>query len=226
MPDEVARKSHEWDGNLLSDGLSPEALTKRNQVADAAKGGNWGVLLGLLNERPSLVNSVRPDSRSWFTPLHQAAYNNAPPEVVRQLIALGAFRTLKSSSGERPVDIARGKGSRECADLLEPAIRQPVNADRLAFMQELFHGLIRAVMLGYKISSPLRLPTLLVLTEFDDDALWFPIPGMYGGFHLWLERKESEAELIAESWCRVSGGSGLRHRITPFEVILLEEGFV
>jgi len=224
--EEVERRSHVWDGNLLSSGLNPDALGERNQLASAAKAGDWGVLLEMLNERRHLVNSVRPDSRSGFTPIHQAAYNNAPQEVHRRLIALGAFRTLKSSSGQRPVDIARSKGFHDCVGVLEPEIPQPVDARRLAAMQELFHGLVRAVSQGYKIGERLRLPELSVLTEFNDDALWFPIPGMYGGFNLWLEKRESEAVVIAESWCRVAGGSGMRHCIAPFEVILLEEGFV
>jgi len=224
--EEAERRSHDWDGNLSSHGLDPDSVRERNRLASAAKAGDWDVLLVLLKEHPLLVNSVRPDSRSWFTPLHQAAYNNAPKEVVRQLIALGAYRTLKSLTGQRPVDIAKRKGFRDCAGMLEPETQYSVDADRLAFIQELFHGLVRATMLSYKIGERLRLPQLSVLTEFNDDGLWFPIPAMYGGFNLWFEKQESQTVLIAESWSRVVGGSGMRHRITPFEVILLEEGFV
>jgi hypothetical protein len=226
IKDEVERPSHEWNGNLSSRDLNPEYLVMRNQSANAAKTADWDVLLGLLNKLPSLANSARPDGRSWFTPLHQAAFNNAPPEVILQLIDLGAFRTLKSFSGKRPVDIAKEKGFHDCAGLLEPEIRHPVDPLRLAIMQELLHGLVRAVSLCYPVDKDLRLPELSILTEFTDDALWFPIPGMYGGFNLWLEEREDEPVVITESWCRVVEGSGRRHRIGPFEVVLLEEGFV
>jgi hypothetical protein len=48
---------------------------------------------------------------------------------------------------------------------------------------------------------------------------------MCGGFSYRIEL-ERELCLIAESWCRVAGGSGQRHAITTNEVRLLEEGFV
>lgn len=223
---ERARPSIEWYGNPPLEDLSVESLAERGQIATAAKGGNWTELFDALTTNPSLVNSSRPGGHSWFTPLHQAAYHNAPEKVVLELIGIGAFRTLKSSSGERPVDIARRKGFDDCAKLLEPAIRHPVDPLQLAEIQELFHGLVRAVSLNYRIAIRSRLPELSVLTEFDDKALWFPIPGMYGGFNIWLEEEQHQAVLIAESWCRVVEGSGMRHRITPKQVILLEEGFV
>ena len=56
--------------------------------------------------------------------------------------------------------------------------------------------------------------------------MWFTVPGMYGGFSYWLETDGVEPRLIAESWCRVVGGSGQRHEVTPSGSQLLEEGFV
>jgi len=53
-----------------------------------------------------MVNSTRPGGKSLYAPLHQAAYGDAPPEVVRRLIDLSAWRTLQNSHGERPLDIA------------------------------------------------------------------------------------------------------------------------
>ncbi len=44
--------------------------------------------------------------------------------------------------------------------------------------------------------------------------MWFPVPGMYGGFSYRLESAGVEAKLVSESWCRVVGGSGQRHEIT------------
>jgi len=223
---ERKQPSCEWYGNPPVEELGAESLAERNQAATAARAGEWTALLGVLRNNSSLVNAFRPGGGSWFTPLHQAAYHNAPQEIVRDLIDLGAFRTLKSSSGERPVDIARRKGFDDCADLLEPEVRRLVDPLQLASIQELFHGLVRAVSLKYRIAMLLRLPELSVLTEFDDLKLWFPIPGMYGGFNIWLEPGNGQSALVAESWCRVVDGSGMRHRITPTQVVLLEEGFV
>jgi len=65
------------------------------------------------------------------------------------------------------------------------------------------------------------------LTEFSENAsLWFKIIGIYGGFNLHLQREESGEVLIAESWSRIVSGSGMRHRVAPFEVVLLKKGFV
>lgn len=222
----VECRTHEWDGNLLSSGLNPDSLRERNQLANAVQNGDWDGLLGLLNEHKSLVNSVRPDGRTWFTPLHQAAYMNAPQEVVRRLIALGAFRTLRNKAGKRPVDIARQRRFAECTELLEPELLHPVDPKRLGYIQEMFYGLVRTVLMGYNIKERLRFPELCVLTEFDADELWFPVPGMYGGFNLRLIKEDRESVLISEHWCRAAGGSGMRHRITPYEVVLLERGFV
>ena len=81
-------------------------------------------------------------------------------------------------------------------------------------------------MVAYMVPHEAWLPQLSVLTEVDSLAVWFPIPGMYGGFHFWIEDAPDGAALIAESWCRVNTGSEMRHRITPFEVILVDEGFI
>ncbi len=56
--------------------------------------------------------------------------------------------------------------------------------------------------------------------------MWFPVPGMYGGFSYCLELTGADAKLVAESWCRVVGGSGQRHEITTYGSRLVEEGFV
>ncbi len=74
--------------------------------------------------------------------------------------------------------------------------------------------------------NDLRLPELEPLLELDRPQMWFTVPGMYGGFCYRLESPGVEAKLIAESWCRVVGGSGQRHEITSEGSRLVEEGFV
>lgn len=49
--------------------------------------------------------------------------------------------------------------------------------------------------------------------------MWCAIPGMYGGFSLVWE----DGAVTAQSWCRVAGGSGQHHRITPDEVRLVAD---
>ncbi|XWK91772.1 MAG: ankyrin repeat domain-containing protein (plasmid) [Phormidium sp.] len=78
----------------------------RHALADAAKQYNWKKTQFILDERPDLINVTRPDGRSLYTPLHQAAHGNAPMEVVQQMVEMGAWRTLRNTDDERAVDIA------------------------------------------------------------------------------------------------------------------------
>lgn len=226
MTEPVERTTRQWNGALTIAGMNGKLVSEWERVSGAVKEGNMSVVMSLLHENPDLVNAVYRKGRSWFTLLHWAAAIDAPKEFVGDLIDLGAFRTVRDSSGQRPADVAARRGLVILYDILEPKVIEHGEEERLALIQELFHGLVRAAMVAYKVRKPLRLPQLSVLTELPSSALWFPIPGMAGGFHFWLEHNTNGSALIAESWCRICGGSGMRHRITPFEILLQEEGFV
>jgi hypothetical protein len=74
---------------------------------------------------------------------------------------------------------------------------------------------------NYGGERPLWLPQVKPLLELHAGrGLWCPVPGMYGGFALTWD----DGAVLADSWCRVVGGSGQRHRITPDGVELLEDG--
>lgn len=92
----------------------------RHQLADAAKTYNWQKVLELLNAHPDLVNSTRPGGESLYTPLHQAARGNAPPEVIQKMLDLGASLTVTNIEDERPVDIAKRKGYQHLVQPLNP----------------------------------------------------------------------------------------------------------
>lgn len=95
-------------------------------------------------------------------------------------------------------------------------------------IQELFRGVIRARCQEGGIPAPRRLPRLdkLALAETEEDSQWYPVPGMYGGFKYRLERRGNHLQLVAESWCRVVDGSGMRHVVTATQAVLVDEGFV
>jgi hypothetical protein len=185
---------------------------------------DWAALVKQIEERPMLVNTIYRRGRSTFHLLHEVVRHDVPRSVVHDLVKLGAFKTVKDSSGRRPVDIARKSGFDDLVIPLKTEALHPGDRKNLAYIQELFHGLIRAFMLAYKAPTDLRLPPLSILTEGWNTKVWFPIPGMYGGFHFWLDSDDNGTFLIADSWCRVCGGSEMRHRITPFEAVLIEEG--
>lgn len=216
----------EWDGITKSEVLQDDEVAVRHQLADAAKQYNWKKTLEILNERPDLSNVTRPDGRSLYTPLHQAAHGNAPVEVVQKMVTMGAWRTLQNADGERPIDIARKKKHQHLVELLEPVYKTHVPHKILQKIQQHFHEIILDRTGDLVRKSALRLPELEPLLEIAQPRMWFPVPGMYGGFSYWLDGEGKDVKLISESWCRVVGGSGQRHEITSKEGKLVEEGFV
>ncbi len=98
--------------------------------------------------------------------------------------------------------------------------------DTLMKIQQHFHEVIRQIAGDLIEQHQLSLPELMSLFEMKEPKAWFPIPGMYGGFSYWFEGTGKTAKLIAESWCRVVEGSGLRHEITEDGSKVVAQGFV
>lgn len=216
----------EWDGITKSEVLRDDEVVVRHKLADAAKEYNWKKVLEILNKRSDLSNVTRPDGRSLYAPLHQAAHGNAPVEVVQQMVAIGAWRTLKNANGEKPVDIAGKKQHHHLVQLLEPVYKGYIPHETLQKIQNHFYSIILGRTGNLVEKFGLRLSELETLLEIDQPRMWFPVPGMYGGFSYWLDGEGKNAKLICESWCRVVGGSGQRHEITSKEGKLVDEGFV
>jgi hypothetical protein len=215
-----------WDGVTQSGVFEKETEIARNALADAAKSQQWSSVLTVLRERPDWVNASRPGGSTLFAPLHQAAYGGAPVDVVEALVQLGAFRTLQNARGERPVDVAVRRGHHHLVQALAPIFVRQVPTGILLKLQTLFHSVIRG-----RIDEPfpdhgLRLPELEPLLELRIPKMWFPVPGMYGGFSYQLVGVGVDPTLISESWSRVAGGSGQRHEITTTRSTLVAEGFV
>ena len=215
-----------WDGMTQPETINESSLQSRIELADAAKAGDWTKVLTVLESDSSLINVCRPGGKSLFAPIHQAAYCGAPESVVQRLIDAGAWRTLQNSRGERAVDVAQRRGHAHLFQLLEPVIKHRVPMGVLLKVQSNFHEVIRGRAAELVQQHQLRLPELEPLLELDTAEMWFPVPGMYGGFSYHLETFGVEATLVAESWCRVVGGSGQRHLITSRGSQLVAEGFV
>lgn len=217
----------EWDGITQRTSNGDWLLAERDRLADAARAARWSEVVDVLRERPMLVNSARLGGTSGFTPLHQAAYAGAPTRVVKELLHLGAWRTLRNAKGERAVDVARRKGQRALLGLLEPVIASALVEEKLRRLETQFHAVIRERVAREIVEHRLRLPELEPMTEFGiGQRFWFPVPGMYGGFVYWLDGAGEVPTLTAESWCRVVDGSGQRHRVTGTGYELVAEGFV
>ena len=215
-----------WDGVRKAETVKDDRVGIRHAVADAARDYEWPRLLALLKKYPELIDSTRVDAPSLYAPLHQAAHGGAPIDVAERLIALGAWRSLRTARGERPVDIAARKGHAHLLDVLDPVYVHEVPLDVLERIQVHFHEVIRGRVERLVRENDLRLPELEPLLELPRPHLWFAVPGMYGGFSFALEAAGVSSHLISESWCRVCGGSGQRHLISAAGSTLVDEGFV
>jgi hypothetical protein len=190
------------------------------------KSYDWPRVLALLGEHQDLVNATRLGGSSLYASLHQAAHGGASIEVVQRLVELGAWRTLQNARGERPLDVAEKRAHFGLLSVLAPDLKRHVPLGVLLKMQFYFHAVIRERLAEHIIGYEPRLPALESLLEFDEIHVWFPVPGMHGGFSYRLESDGVEAKLVAESWCRVVEGSGQRHEITSAGSKLVDEGFV
>lgn len=203
-----------WDGATRSTHLSADGLQIRKRIADAAKMYDWHTVFDILHGRGDLVNSCRPDGRSRYAPLHQAAHGGAPVGVVKQLIAAGAWRGLREAKGERPLDIAKRRGHGHLLGVLEPPEKISLPPHVLEMLQDRFHEVIRSRAGTIVRKHRLRLPELEVLRELARPQLWFPVPFMRGGFWFNLEPNGREPKLISLSWSHDDEGSERRHEIT------------
>ena len=121
------------------------------------------------------VNASRPGGRARYAPLHQAAHGGAPVSVVRHLLQMGAWRTLRTRRGERAVDIA---GRRRHLPLI-PLLLVVYNRSRIARdvrdrVQGHFRALIRTYPAGRK--PFLRLPELELLLALGRESVYCASP--------------------------------------------------
>ncbi|WP_223125416.1 ankyrin repeat domain-containing protein [Streptomyces sp. TRM68367] len=223
---DAEKKVAQWDGVTRRTSLKPEYAKKRDQLADAARDGDWATVFRILDDswNTEWINSARLEGRSGYAPLHQAAWHGVPAEVVERLLGYGAWRSLRATDGTRPVDIAEQRGHHQLTALLRPEFPHPLPDDVRTGLQQHLHRLIRH-RAGLEGGSDLatdqgmRLPEVEVLTELANPVCWFPVPGMYGGFKIELRGRE----LIVDSWIRVVGGSERTDRVTP-DGVHLQEG--
>jgi hypothetical protein len=94
-----------------------------------------------------------------------------------------------------------------------------VFVDELKKIEELFHELIRKK--NRTLNPQWEFPSLSkhVATKEKGEAVWYPVPGMYGGFSTTLHKDDSaevgsQWKLTCQSFCRVVEGSEQAHEIT------------
>jgi hypothetical protein len=211
-------KGARWDGVTLRSGYVAEIVLVRDQLADDAKAGRWPDMLELLAEQHWWVNSSRLGGNSGYAPLHQVAWHGAKSFVVERLLALGAWRTLRTHKGLRAVDIAERRGHQHLMEILRPVPVHPVSEEVLNGLEQQLHLLISGRVPGLVTEHRLRLPQRGPITELDPAQMHFPVPKMHGSFNIELRGEE----LTVHSFNRVRGGWAQTHLITANSIKLLE----
>lgn len=219
--------SLEWCGMIRADSFSENARISRMEFEQVLKSNRWDDISSVLEQKSELINATFLDSSLWYSPLHLLVEQNAPVEIIEKAISLGAWRTLQTINKEKALDIALRKGRHELVGLLHPLYYHNIQLESLSKIQKHFHEVIVGRINMLPNWTSLRLPELEVLLEIKEPSMWFPVPGMYGGFSYRLAyNKDKTLRLISESWIRVVGGSGQQHEITPNGSELVDEGFV
>ena len=215
-----------WDCITDRSDLHHEVVAIRDRLADAAREGRWADVFAIVDAQTDAqrrdvvtVNSTRVGGRGW-SPLHQAAHHGAGEDVVGEMLRRGAWRSLRSSDGEMPADVAARRGH----DRLDERLHVHLGDEgRLADLETYRAALI--TVRTRQLGKVWRMPQLGPLVEAPAANAWCPIPGMYGGFsYRWLDDGERRT-LDVSGWSRVVGGSGQRHHISGDGVVLVEEGF-
>lgn len=226
-----------WNASQARHIYNPKFVKTADHIADAARTGDWLRVFELSEFREDWANSWRIGGKSWFTPLHQAAWRGAPVGIVRRLLDGGSWRALPTRDGKLARDIAYERGHAKLARELDPPKASMDRAEELAAVDRHLEQVIRSRLSEEMLGDlDLRFPVTRVMTEFatpyPNSALTpdgspschlsVPIPGMYGGFYVTL----LEEGIGVDSWSRVAGGSGQRHFITRDGAELIAEGFV
>jgi len=189
----------------------------------------WSQTIEFLEQHPDFVNNTRllskpteegPDDEKpkLFTCLHQAAHGRASANVIKKLLDFGALRSLKNHKGQTAYDIAKANilTDDNALKLLQVPNIITDNKERIDKMEKALH---EKVIMGEERNTKgliekngQVMPQISVLWELEtEDSMWYPVPGMYGGFNISIDKKEWIMQV--DSWCRVCGGSEMRHII-------------
>jgi hypothetical protein len=214
-----------WDGATTGKSFNEWFRKRREYLRNACFAGDWVTVTASVVDENGSANAVCVGDRDWRTLLHVFVETGAPAKYVYRLIELGALRSIRDRRALRPVDLLGTAADEELEVALEPSFKHSVPAEALEQLQVQLHRLIHERADSLIEEHQLRLPQLSALLEIEEPTMWCPIPGMYGGFRVTLMRGGDDPLLETSSVCRVAGGSGQRHEITPEGYLLVEAGY-
>lgn len=214
-----------WDGATTGHSFNDRFRQQRESLRDACLAGDWTSVVQAAADDFGSLDSVCIGDRDWRTLLHVFVEAGAPAKHVLELVELGALRSVRDRRALRPVDLLVPGADQELQAALEPTFRHKVPSETLERLQRQLHRLMNERADFLIQEHKLRLPQLSALLELEEPTMWCPVPGMYGGFRVRLKRDGTDPLLESSSACRVVGGSGQRHEITPDGYAMVEAGY-
>lgn len=194
----------EWPGVL-----DVESAWGSQDLADAAGHGDWDTVLELIDASiaagRNLVNTWRPGGISWSAPMHQAARQGAPTEVVRQLLNRGAWLFLVDANGDSPLDLAVIHGHCHLYEILDSP--STTRWERAVFnsLESHFVEGIGQLLAGEQLPR-MRPPVLEVLEESGGVLTFSPGP-QWPDIQIWVN--ENKLYLLQDD-AESPGGADLR----------------
>jgi hypothetical protein len=221
---QLTTKTVWWPGVHDVSLLPKTTVVAGHRLADAAKMGDWPVVMKLLDDEKVLVpHQWRPGGNAWFTILHQAAWHGSPPEVADTLIKRGALRSLRDAKGRTAFDVAAEHDQPYDLRMLlkpRPSPLAPHRIDQINdHLTDVIDARINQLFANKKPGHALRYPSVEILHELPQWSVWFPIPNMHGGFHIVL--RYQYLEVI--SWNLEPGGTRQMHVVTHEGAVLVSE---
>lgn len=93
----------------------------KDTLVSLAKAATFAKMFKLLKYFPEFASCGRPGGQSGYTLLHHAAFVNAPADVIKNLVLLGANLSAVTSKGETPAKVGLSRGmSAEKARMITP----------------------------------------------------------------------------------------------------------
>lgn len=216
--------SHKWDGVTSETSLRYGWLEERKEWDDALERCNWPQVVEILDKKGANPNEWQISgstlNAAFNTALHRAADAGAPLEVVKAMVDLGGWRTIRNASGATPFDIAFRKRHIHLLDILKPVIHHDVSMQDLRAIQGHFHACLNKN--SFIQEHNLRLPQLVLLLEREDAEMYFPIPRMHGGIAYFLDQSGPELKLIFKYGSRVVDGPSPRNEVTTSGSVRIE----
>src|SRR4051794_18224518 len=127
----------EFEGVTKSTTIRKELAKSWLKVFSLIKSDQWETAFE--NSLAGFVNCFELDDDSRNTLLHYAAQRNAPIEIIEKMINLGAWRNVRNSKGEKPIDSAILAGNLHLLEVLKPIYVRTVPLEILSKIEQNFH---------------------------------------------------------------------------------------